>query len=53
MVFKGPAINAVGFNVPVDDFVNALSPPQVDRYRLPAGEMIYLCRKWALVFFSA
>lgn len=34
-----------GFDVKVDDFVNSLSPGEIDRYRLPAGEMIYLCRK--------
>lgn len=38
---------AAGFTVTVDDFVNTLSPEQVDRYRLPAGEMIYLCCKTA------
>lgn len=36
---------AVGFNVTVDDFVNAISPELQERYRLPKGEMIYLCRK--------
>ena len=36
---------AAGFQVTVDDFVNTLSPEQIDRYRLPSGEMIYLCRK--------
>jgi SAM-dependent methyltransferase len=36
---------AAGFKVTVDDFVNTLSPELVDRYRLPAGEMIYFCRK--------
>lgn len=36
---------AAGFNVTVDDFVNTLGRDLVDRYRLPAGEMIYFCRK--------
>ncbi len=36
---------AAGFNVTVDDFVNTLGEKRVDRYRLPAGEMIYFCRK--------
>ncbi len=36
---------AAGFKVTVDDFVNTLGPELVDRYRLPAGEMIYFCRK--------
>lgn len=34
-----------GFKVTVDDFVNTLGPELVDRYRLPAGEMLYVCRK--------
>ncbi len=34
-----------GFKVRVDDFVNTLKPELVDRYRLPAGEMIYFCEK--------
>ena len=36
---------AAGFKVTVDDFVNTLGEKLVDRYRLPAGEMIYFCRK--------
>jgi SAM-dependent methyltransferase len=36
---------AAGFKVTVDNFVNTLSPELVERYRLPAGEMIYLCKK--------
>lgn len=36
---------AAGFDVTVDDFVNTIGAELVDRYRLPAGEMIYLCRK--------
>jgi SAM-dependent methyltransferase len=36
---------AAGFDVNVDDFVNTLGAELVDRYRLPAGEMLYLCRK--------
>lgn len=34
-----------GFSVTVDDYVNTLTAEEVDRYRLPAGEMIYLCKK--------
>lgn len=36
---------AAGFRVVVDDYVNQLTPEEVDRYRLPAGEMIYVCYK--------
>jgi SAM-dependent methyltransferase len=36
---------AAGFEVRVDDFVNTLGDTLVDRYRLPAGEMLYFCRK--------
>lgn len=36
---------AAGFNVTVDDFVNTISPELQERYRLPKGEMIYLCKK--------
>lgn len=38
-------LEAAGFKVRVDDYVNTLSPELVDRYRLPAGEMIYFCEK--------
>jgi ubiquinone/menaquinone biosynthesis C-methylase UbiE len=38
---------AAGFSVTMDDFVNTLTNEQIDRYRLPAGEMIYFCRKEA------
>lgn len=38
-------LEAAGFTVTVDDFVNTLSPELVGKYRLPAGEMIYVCRK--------
>lgn len=40
-------LEAAGFSVKLDDFVNTLSPEEVDRYRLPAGEMIYFCSKKA------
>ncbi len=36
---------SVGFKVTVDDFVNTLKPELIERYRLPEGEMIYLCKK--------
>ncbi|MFN7911168.1 MAG: class I SAM-dependent methyltransferase [Bacteroidota bacterium] len=42
--YKDKLTNA-GFEVTVDDYVNTLSPDLVERYRLPKGEMIYLCRK--------
>lgn len=38
-------LEAAGFKVKVDDFVNTLGADLVDRYRLPAGEMIYFCEK--------
>ena len=38
-------LEAAGFSVAKDDYVNTLTPELVDRYRLPAGEMIYFCRK--------
>jgi SAM-dependent methyltransferase len=38
-------LSAAGFNVTVDDYVNQLSPAEVDKFRLPAGEMLYVCRK--------
>lgn len=34
-----------GFNVMVDEYVKSLTPEQLDRYRIPASETIYLCRK--------
>ncbi len=36
---------SAGFRVKVDDYVNQLSAEEVDRYRLPAGEMLYVCYK--------
>lgn len=36
---------SAGFTVKVDDFVTSFTPEQVDRYRLPANEMIYFCSK--------
>lgn len=36
---------AAGFRVKVDDFVNQLTAEEVDRFRLPPGEMIYVCYK--------
>ncbi len=38
-------LEAAGFTVKVDDYVNSLSEEDVDRYRLPKGEMIYFCSK--------
>jgi len=34
-----------GFEVSVDDYINTFSAELMDRYRLPKGEMIYLCKK--------
>lgn len=36
---------SAGFKVTVDDFVNTITPELQDRYRLPKGEMIYVCIK--------
>lgn len=38
-------LEAAGFKVKADDFVKTLTPELVDRYRLPAGEIIYFCEK--------
>jgi SAM-dependent methyltransferase len=38
-------LEAAGFKVKVDDFVNSFSAGLIDRYRLPKHEMIYLCNK--------
>lgn len=38
-------LEEAGFTVTADDYVNTFSPELIDRYRLPAGEIIYLCRK--------
>ena len=36
---------AAGFNVTVEDYTKEISPELVERYRLPKGELLYLCRK--------
>ncbi len=36
---------AAGFKVKADDFINSFTPELIDRYRLPAGEIIYFCTK--------
>lgn len=36
---------AAGFNVTVDDYIKTFSAAELDRYRLPAGELLYVCRK--------
>ncbi|MBI2720737.1 MAG: methyltransferase domain-containing protein [Bacteroidetes bacterium] len=38
-------LEAAGFKVKADDFVKTLKPELVERYRLPAGEIIYFCEK--------
>jgi SAM-dependent methyltransferase len=42
--YKDRLANA-GFAVKADDFINTFTPEQADRYRLPAGELIYFCTK--------
>ncbi len=42
--YKDKLQNA-GFTVIVDDYVNTLTPQDVEKFRLPKGEMIYLCIK--------
>lgn len=34
-----------GFDVTVEDYVNTFSAEMIERYRLPKGELIYLCQK--------
>jgi len=36
---------AAGFNVTVEDYTKQISPELVERYRLPKGELLYMCRK--------
>jgi predicted SAM-dependent methyltransferase len=38
-------LESAGFEVTVEDYVNSFSSALIERYRLPPGEMIYLCRK--------
>lgn len=38
-------LEAAGFKVKADDFINTFTPELIDRYRLPAGEVIYFCEK--------
>ncbi|MCB9584723.1 MAG: class I SAM-dependent methyltransferase [Polyangiaceae bacterium] len=38
-------VRSVGFDVEVDALVNELPPEDVQRYALPAGEMLYIARK--------
>lgn len=38
-------LTAANFSVTVDDFINTISPHLQERYCLPRGEMIYLCKK--------
>ena len=38
-------LEAAGFKVTIEDFTHELAPELVERYRLPKGELIYLCRK--------
>ena len=41
----GKKLAAVGFDVIEDNFINELSQKEVERYALPKGELIYLCKK--------
>lgn len=41
----GDKLAAAGFKVTEEDYTGALTAEQIDRYRLPGGELIYLCRK--------
>jgi predicted SAM-dependent methyltransferase len=38
-------LKEAGFSVETVDYTKELSPELVDRYRLPAGEKLYICRK--------
>ncbi len=38
-------LEKAGFEVIADDYINSFTPEEIDRYRLPAGELIYFCRK--------
>lgn len=38
-------LEEAGFAVTADNYVGTFTPELIDRYRLPAGEIIYLCRK--------
>lgn len=41
----GRKLEAAGFTVTEEDYTRELTPELVDRYRLPAGEILYVCRK--------
>jgi SAM-dependent methyltransferase len=41
----GKWLEQAGFEVTPDDYINSFTPEQIDRYRLPKDELIYLCRK--------
>lgn len=41
----GDKLAAAGFKVTEENYTDTLTPEQIDRYRLPGGELIYLCRK--------
>ena len=38
-------LEEAGFKVTVEDLTKEMTPELVDRYRLPLGEKIYLCKK--------
>lgn len=38
-------LEEAGFVVTADDYINTFTKEEIDRYRLPARELIYLCRK--------
>jgi ubiquinone/menaquinone biosynthesis C-methylase UbiE len=38
-------LEAAGFKVTVEDYTKQISADLVERYRLPKGELLYMCRK--------
>ena len=38
-------LKSAGFDVTVDDHVNRYTDLEIERYRLPKGEMLYVCKK--------
>ena len=38
-------LEAAGFKVTVEDYTKQISPELVERYCLPKGELLYMCRK--------
>ena len=38
-------LSAAGFNVKVEDYTKTFSEDEIERYRLPKGELLYVCSK--------